>query len=121
MEKLFDENNEFDELYYRTIWYGYIEGGLNDNLVKIIENKIRLDLSIPMENEPVATHWIFYNGTKSSDAIGEEVRNSIMVRLKEGMYIVNLSISDFSFVTEIDIVREFTGKLELKLNASFKK
>ncbi|EPP0919211.1 hypothetical protein ACULTS_002937, partial [Listeria monocytogenes] len=25
MKKLFDETNEFEDKYYRTIWYGYIE------------------------------------------------------------------------------------------------
>ncbi|ENZ3809367.1 hypothetical protein ACGJA1_002902, partial [Listeria monocytogenes] len=24
MKKLFDETNEFEAKYYRTIWYGYI-------------------------------------------------------------------------------------------------
>ncbi|HFK0724781.1 TPA: hypothetical protein ACGXPO_002985, partial [Listeria monocytogenes] len=25
MKKLFDETNEFEAKYYRTIWYGYID------------------------------------------------------------------------------------------------
>ncbi|EQC0931401.1 hypothetical protein ACY2FR_002873, partial [Listeria monocytogenes] len=25
MKKLFDETNEFESKYYRTIWYGYID------------------------------------------------------------------------------------------------
>lgn len=31
MKKLFDETNEFEAKYYRTIWYGYIDNESRQN------------------------------------------------------------------------------------------
>ncbi|HDA9568111.1 TPA: hypothetical protein O5567_002847, partial [Listeria innocua] len=45
MKKLFDETNEFENKYYRTIWYGYIENEFEPELSTAIKQLIQSDLA----------------------------------------------------------------------------
>lgn len=45
MKKLFDETNEFEAKYYRTIWYGYIDNEFAPELSDEIKQLIQRDLA----------------------------------------------------------------------------
>lgn len=117
MEKLFDENNEFEGKYYRTVWYGYIDEDLNDTIMEEITAIIKTDLTQPPAPTPVETSWVFYGAAQTDDAIGDKVRTSLMVRERNGKYAANYNISDFDFVTAFDIFEGFKMRLLKKLNS----
>ncbi|EAD0740631.1 TPA: hypothetical protein ACHVX6_002904 [Listeria monocytogenes] len=117
MKKLFDETNEFEAKYYRTIWYGYINNEFAPELSDEIKQLIKRDLAEKTANPIEATHWVFYNETQAGDAIGDKVRSSIMVRYREEKFVVHYNVSDFQFVTVFDVVTAFKDQLEQALNA----
>lgn len=45
MKKLFDETNEFESKYYRTIWYGYIDNEFAPELSDEIKQFIQSDVT----------------------------------------------------------------------------
>ncbi|EMC1691844.1 hypothetical protein VB156_002878, partial [Listeria monocytogenes] len=45
MKKLFDETNEFEAKYYRTIWYGNIDNEFAPELSDEIKQLIQRDLA----------------------------------------------------------------------------
>ncbi|MBC1376761.1 hypothetical protein HCB45_11840 [Listeria sp. FSL L7-0091] len=116
MKKLFDETNEFENKYYRTIWYGYIENEFEPELSAMIKQLIQSDLAEKMANPIEATHWVFYSGTQAGDAIGDKVRSSIMVRRRDNEFVVHYNMSDFQFVTVFDVAINFKNQLEQDLN-----
>lgn len=117
MKKLFDETNEFEEKYYRTIWYGYIENEFAPELSDEIKQLVQNDLAEKTANPIEATHWVFYNETQAGDAIGDKVRSSIMVRHRDNKFVVHYNVSDFQFVTVFDATTAFKDQLEQDLNA----
>ncbi|AQY51517.1 hypothetical protein PWEIH_07741 [Listeria weihenstephanensis FSL R9-0317] len=117
MKKLFDETNEFESKYYRTIWYGYVVGSLDERLQEKVVATVQADLAQKTENPLAATHWVFYSEETSKDAIGDTVRPSLMIRERDGVFVANYNVSDFGFVTAFDMIADFTEKLEEQLNA----
>ncbi|MBL4931586.1 hypothetical protein JK634_07195 [Clostridium sp. YIM B02565] len=133
LKKLFDEtygNN-------RSIWYLFEEGDnsiqyifsepdeyggrmiisndysiLADSLKELIDE----DLKNVNETNPGETHWIFYTSKVDGDAIGDKVRFSILVRLKNGRYSCNINISDYIFATSFDEVIKIKDIIEASLN-----
>ena len=110
MRKLSDETYEYNAAdYRRTIWYLSEEdktidsvfgepdeyGGrkivpcdytaLAHKLHALIEN----DIQSVSTDEVSETHWIFYSGIINGDAIEDDVRFSIFVRLKNDRYECN--------------------------------
>ncbi|EAF9703530.1 hypothetical protein A5536_14800, partial [Listeria monocytogenes] len=67
MKKLFDETNEFEAKYYRTIWYGNIDNEFAPELSDEIKQLIQRDLAEKTANPIEATHWVFYSGTQAGD------------------------------------------------------
>ena len=117
MEKLFDETNEYNSNYYRTIWYGYIDisGNLNKELVNTLVSIIKNDLAENVDKSLAASHWVFYTKDVSEDAIEEKVRPSIMIRESQGVFVSNDYMSDFDFVTAFDKINKFRIDLENQL------
>lgn len=117
MEKLFDETNEFESKYYRTVWYGYFNNEFNEEFVKELAGVIKNDMVLNNEADTVeATQWIFYSGSVSEDAIGDKVRSSLMVRNKNNNFIVHYNMSDFEFAAFYDIINGFSQDLRAVLN-----
>lgn len=117
MKKLFDETHESEARYYRTVWYGYVEGDLDAALQETIVSTVQTDLAQKSENAPTATHWVFYGGATSKDAIGDTVRPTLMIRYRDGEFVSNYSMSDFDFVIAFDMIMAFKEKLDKQLNA----
>ena len=133
MKKLFDETY----VYNRTIWYLFEEGDnsihyifsepdeyggrmiissdytmLTDSLKSLITD----DLNNTFEKKPTETHWIFYSSRVDDDAIGDKVRFSILVRLKNGRYSCNINVSDYIFTTSLDEIIKIKNIIEVSLN-----
>lgn len=115
LKQLFDETYGKDDDYSRTIWYGYIEEPLNDDLAEKLVSLMKKDLTVPQENEANATHWVFYGATAMDDALGEKVRSTLFVRLRDNDYVVNYSLGDFAFVMTYDETEMFRQLLLSKL------
>lgn len=133
MKKLFDETYE----YNRTIWYlseeddnsvNYIFSEPNEYggrviipsnysiLVDSLKGLMDDDLKDNIEKEKMETHWIFYSSRIDDDAIGDKVRFSILVRLKEGIYSCNINVSDYLFSTSFDEIIKIRNIIEATLN-----
>ncbi len=118
MEKLFDEvfQHETGDSS-RTIWYGYMTTTMDDEVMNRVATIIRNDLN-SAEQAATVTHWVFYSGEATGDALGENVRASLMVRERETQFVVHCNLSDFGFVTIFDRVVAFKDRLEKHLNTS---
>jgi hypothetical protein len=123
----------FDETYTsndgkrtsRNIWYGYADISVDgmygksikltedfmDNLCEIIKN----DLSTNAVNAPTETNWYFYGSAVTQDAIGENVRPTIMVRERSDEFKTNFNISDHDFAVNIDAILLFKADFEKRL------
>jgi hypothetical protein len=133
LKKLFDETYE----YNRTIWYlleednnfiNYIFSEPNEYggrvitpsdysiLVDSLKGLMDDDLKENVEKEKMETHWIFYSSRIDDDAIGDKVRFSILVRLKEGIYSCNINVSDYLFSTSFDEIIKIRNIIEATLN-----
>ncbi|KAF1085002.1 hypothetical protein SPSYN_01138 [Sporotomaculum syntrophicum] len=133
MKKLFDETYE----HSRTVWYisdeadDVIEaifgapseyGGRMimptdyNAMISRLKELIRSDLANAPEPKPTATQWVFYSNLVSDDAIGDKVRFSIYIRLKEGKYECNINITDFLLATSFDEVIKIRNLIEQCLN-----
>ena len=123
----------FDETYTsndgkrtsRNIWYGYADISVDgeygktikltedfmDNLCEIIKN----DLSKNAANAPTETNWYFYGSAVTQDAIGDNIRPTIMVRERSDEFITNFNISDHDFAVNIDAILLFKADFEKRL------
>lgn len=55
------------------------------------------------ENQHVTeTHWVFYTNRRDGDAIGDQVRFTIMLREKGGRFDCDIHYSDFLFASAYD-------------------
>lgn len=133
MKKLFDETYENN----RTIWYLFEEGDnsiqyifsepdeyggrmispsdytiMADSLKRLIVD----DLKITIGKNPTETYWIFYSSRVDDDAIGDKVRFTILVRLKNGRYSCNINMSDYIFATSFDEIIKIKNIIEASLN-----
>ncbi|MEK4760725.1 hypothetical protein MHH85_10750 [Viridibacillus sp. FSL E2-0187] len=127
MKILFDETYSSNDgkRTSRNIWYGYAdisdvgEYGKNiklnedfmDNLCEIIKN----DLSKNAANAPTETNWYFYGSAVTQDAIGDNIRPTIMVRERSDEFITNFNISDHDFAVKIDTILLFKADFEKRL------
>jgi hypothetical protein len=133
LKKLFDETYG----YSRTIWYLFEEGDNSIHYIfskpdeyggrmisagdySILADKVKClivdDLKNTFENNPIETHWIFYSSRVDEDAIGDKVRFSILVRLKNGIYSCNINASDYIFTTSFDEIIKIKNTVEESLN-----
>ena len=128
----------YDETYgdSRTIWYLFEEGDqsfhyifsepdeyggrtirhddysvLADRLVGLIADDLK-----DTQKKPLETDWIFYSSRVDEDAIGDKVRFSILVKLKNGRYFCNINISDYIFTTSFDEIIKIKEIIEASLN-----
>ncbi|MGX7417853.1 hypothetical protein ACWOFR_03505 [Carnobacterium gallinarum] len=115
MKKLFDETFTHEDGASRTIWYGYLQDELNEIVLDELTEIVKSDLKEETADNTI-TSWIFYFEAKNEDAIGDSVRQSIMIREKEQAYSVNVNMSDFGFVTKFDELSKVKELLEFKLN-----
>ncbi len=138
MKKLFDETHEYSSSdFRRTIWYLSDESDHaidsifdtpdedcgstivpNDYtpMINGFRELIKSDLEAGAEQKTTETQWIFYSNQVSGDAIGDKVRFSIYVRLKEGKYECNINITDFIFASSFDEVIRIKNQTEQVLN-----
>lgn len=138
MKRLFDETFEHKEEHSsRTIWYLFEEDDNSINyifsepdeyggrmiipsdysiLAKYLKGLIEDDLKNVFEKKPTETNWIFYTSRVNDDAIGDKVRFSILVRLKNGRYSCNINVNDYIFVTSFDEIIKIKDIIETILN-----
>lgn len=133
LKKLFDETHD----YNRTIWYLFEEGDnsihyifsepdqyggrmINASDYSILADSVKRliadDLKNAFEEKPTEIHWIFYSSRVDDDAIGDKVRFSILVRLKNGRYSCNINVSDYIFATSFDEIIKIKYIIEASLN-----
>ena len=124
MNKLYDETylSEDNSRASRNIWYGYIElykdakyGKeiiLDESLIDRVSKAIQENLLEGSKPSPTETNWYFYGETITSDAIEDKIRPSIMVREKDGIFIVHCNISDNDFAVNIEKILSFQADLE---------
>ncbi len=82
-------------------------------LCGIIEN----DLSGDAANAPTETNWYFYGDAVVQDAIGDNIRSTIMVRERSGVFVTNFNISDHDFAVNIDAILSFKADFEKRLSS----
>ena len=127
MKILFDETftSNDGKRKSRNIWYGYADISVDgmygksikltedfmDNLCEIIKN----DLSTNAVNAPTETNWYFYGSAVTQDAIGDNIRPTIMVRERSDEFITNFNISDHDFAVNIDAILLFKEDFEKRL------
>ena len=127
MKILFDETftSNDGKRKSRNIWYGYADISVDgmygksiklnedfmDNLCEIIKN----DLSTNAVNVPTETNWYFYGSAVTQDAIGDNIRPTIMVRERSDEFITNFNISDHDFAVNIDAILLFKADFEKHL------
>lgn len=106
----------FEGKNYRTLWYGYIDLELTDDLLVQLSDIMKDDVQ-SSEVEPIeATHWVFYSANEQQDALEEPIRSSLMVRYQNKRYNVHYNMSDFEFVTGYDALMKFLTHFEVTLN-----
>lgn len=129
MKILFDETftSNDGKRSSRNIWYGYAEISVDgaygknikltddfmDHLCEIIKN----DLSNNAANTPTETNWYFYGSAVTKDAIGDNIRPTIMVRERSNEFITNFNISDHDFAVNIDAILLFKADFEKRLQS----
>ena len=129
MEILFDETFASDDgqRTSRNIWYGYanisVDGeygkdirlneDLMDKLCELIEN----DLSKNAAHASTETNWYFYGDAVAQDAIGDNIRPTIMVRERSGEFVTNFNFSDHDFAVSIDAILLFKADFEKRLSS----
>ncbi|WP_206911554.1 hypothetical protein IGL98_000470 [Enterococcus sp. DIV0840] len=106
MKQLFDETYSEN----RTLWYAYFKDIEQPDLIEMVSQIIRTDLKV--SNDVLTTSWIFYREELQKDALQEEVRSSIMVRLVDGQYYVHYNMSDFEFVTQREAIANWLQHLK---------
>lgn len=111
MKQLFDETFSKN----RTLWYGYFKDLEQADLIEKIKQIVQKDLETP--NQVEATSWIFYREDIQKDALGEQIRSSIMVRFADGQYETQYNMSDFEFVVQRSVISAWLDHLEKQLNA----
>ena len=126
IKKLFDETYSSNDgkQKSRNIWYGYfdisVDGEygkvirLDDHIMDTLCGIIKNDL-LANNNTPDKTNWYFYGSVVTQDAIGENIRSSIMVRERNGEFVTNFNISDCDFALNIDAILSFKTKFEKRL------
>ena len=123
----------FDETYTsndgkrasRNIWYRdadiSVDGeygktiNLNEDFMNNLCEIIKNDLSKNAANGPTETNWYFYGRDVTKDAIGDNIRPTIMVRERSDEFITNFNISDHDFAVNIDAILLFKADLEKRL------
>lgn len=124
MEKLFDETfgTEDGSRTSRNIWYGYaelaVEGDFG-NVLKLDERVmgelgqfIQNNLAETKASKSTETNWYFYGNTQTKDAIDDSIRPSIMVREKDGAFVVHCNFSDHDFANKLDHILDFKKAFE---------
>jgi len=125
MKILFDETYDSNDgkQTSRNIWYGYadiyvdseygkdirLNESLMNNLCEIIKNDLSKNAA------PTETNWYFYGSAVNQDAIGDNIRPSIMIRERSGDFITNFNISDQDFAVNIDAILLFKADFEKRL------
>lgn len=129
MEKLFDETYATEDKSHvsRNVWYGYFDlytDGqygkdivLDEKLTEIICETITDDISEHANPSPTEINWYLYGKTETIDAIGDKIRPTIMIRSKQGRFLVRCNVSDHDFAVNIDTVLSFENRLEKLLMA----
>lgn len=122
MERLFDETfgTEDKSIVSRNLWYGYVElyieaeyGKqivLDDELKDTIHQIVKSDIS--EDTAPTEINWYLYGRTKTTDAIEDSIRPTVMIRYKERDFLVRCNISDHDFAMNVDTVVSFENSLK---------
>lgn len=133
MKNLGDETYDSEDGAYhsRNLWYGDVDMTVEgqwgiilkittatiDSLYKAIKN----DLSKSFDTPPTETNWYFYGRGVTVETIGENILPAIMVREKDKKFIVNISVGDHDFATNLETILACKAKLENRLaNADIK-
>ncbi|MDR1544780.1 MAG: hypothetical protein LBS50_10335 [Prevotellaceae bacterium] len=131
MKVLFDETyvSNDEKRTSRNIWYGYadmsVDGEygkvicLNEDLMCSLCEIVKNDISINDTPIPAETNWYFYGNAVTQDAIGDNIRPTIMVRERDGEFITNFNISDHDFAVNIDAILLFKKDFENRLKSIY--
>lgn len=130
MKVLFDETYASNDgkRTSRNIWYGYaditVDGEhgknirLNKDLMDCLCEIVKNDLSKNDTHTPTETNWYFYGSAVTQDAIGDNVRPTIMVRERAGEFITNFNVSDHDFAVNMDPILSFKEDFEKCLKSN---
>lgn len=129
MKALFDETftTEDRSRASRNLWYGYLEMSadgeygrdiwLTDSLLETLCETVKRDLSESKMPLPTETNWYFYGDAVTEDAIGDSIRPTLMIREKNGDFLVHINMSDHDFAVNIDAILLFQTVLQKRLGS----
>lgn len=138
MKKLYDETHPYAENdKRRTIWYQlHKEDGLDflfgpteeygvsflqesdyEALARSVLACVKVDLELEQAEGASETHWVFYTDRVDGDAIGDQVRFTIMLRLKGRVVACDVNYSDFIFASAFRQVAQLKQALSLHVAA----
>lgn len=127
MNRLFDETYASDDcsVVARNIWYGYIElytDGeygkdlvLDEKLAQRIEEIVQKDMNEKPDPPPTQICWYLYGSTKTTDAIEDTIRPTLMIRYDGNDFLVRCNFSDHDFAVKIDAIIAFEQNMEARL------
>lgn len=84
---------------------------LSDTVLACVKADLALDATRGVEE----THWVFYTGRLDADAIGDQVRFTIMLRLKGRVAACDVMHSDFIFASAFRQVAQIKQALSLRV------
>lgn len=134
MKKLYDETHEYGPAdRRRTLWYQAAkEDGLDflfgpmeeygvsfllpsdySQLSQAVLACVKGDLLLEAARDTAETHWVFYTDRVDGDAIGDHVRFTILLRLKDGVVACDVMHSDFIFASAFLQVAQLKKTLSL--------
>lgn len=124
MEILYDETYASSDgsQTSRNIWFGYADitvDGEHSKLIMLSDefmDELCKTTKGSFKAGPTETNWYFYASTVTKDAIGDSIRPSIMIRERDGKYIVHFNFSDYDFALNIDAILMYKAGLEKRLN-----
>ena len=135
MRKLAEETYEYEEGdWRRTLWFNLSEAltkklfapankwGGRDLMLEHFSFFVEILTAQVYENAHEETHatemqWVFYTPVVMEDAMGDAVRFSIMLRLRNGVYTGSFNMSDYYFASSFDEIEQLKAMILERLNA----
>lgn len=124
MKKIFDERFEAEGKTSRNIWYSELpltemgEFGPVINLSSQVQEEIaELVNQTISETESTENNFYFYDSETNQDALDEPIRISLMIREKNGQFIVHFNMTDHNFAVNLDSTLETQKSLADKLSS----
>ncbi|WP_061412384.1 hypothetical protein [Lactococcus sp. DD01] len=124
MKKIYDETYTSGSQSSRNIWYSDCllhqdsEFGSIANLSIVVQELIvdRIQSDIEEKGKVTEINWYFYDCITTEDANSDKVRTSLMLNLKNEIFIAHINISDYTFAIGFKNVQHQIKLLEETLN-----